>query len=107
MPKRSSKTKDVNQIAAEILAEAIGEPHDLTVKGKKNPAAVALGRMGGLRGGKARARNLTAAQLAEIGKKGAAARWKDKKVTEQPEGAASSSPKRRRKKRHVIQVQED
>jgi len=41
----------------------------------KNPHAVALGRKGGKRGGKARAKNLTPAQLSEIGKKGAAARW--------------------------------
>jgi len=37
--KRSSKTQDVNQIAAEILEDAIGEPAPLTPSGKKNPAA--------------------------------------------------------------------
>jgi hypothetical protein len=42
---------------------------------RKNPAAVALGRKGGKKGGKARAANLTAEQLAEIGRLGAAARW--------------------------------
>ena len=42
---------------------------------RKNPAAVALGRKGGKKGGKARAANLSAEQLAEIGRKGAAARW--------------------------------
>ena len=41
----------------------------------KNPAAVALGHLGGLKGGPARAAKLTADQLSEIGKKGAAARW--------------------------------
>lgn len=44
----------------------------------KNPHAVALGRKGGKRGGKARAANLTPEQLAEIGRKGAEARWKKK-----------------------------
>jgi len=44
---------------------------------KKNEAAVALGRLGGLRGGKARARNLTAKERSEIAKNAAKARWKD------------------------------
>ena len=41
----------------------------------KNPHAVALGRKGGKRGGKARAANLTPEQLSEIGRKGAETRW--------------------------------
>lgn len=41
----------------------------------KNPHAQALGRLGGLKGGKARAEKLTKAQRAEIAKKAAAARW--------------------------------
>ena len=52
MHKHSSK--DVNQIAASIVAQLGGEPI-----GDKNPAAVALGRMGGLKGGPARAKKLT------------------------------------------------
>ena len=42
---------------------------------RKNPAAVALGRKGGKKGGKARAANLTPEQLSAIGRKGAAKRW--------------------------------
>ena len=42
---------------------------------RKNPAAVALGRKGGRKGGKARAANLTPEQLSEIGRLGAAKRW--------------------------------
>ena len=106
MPKRSGKPKrDVNQIAADVLRAATGEPEALTAKGRKNPAAAALGRLGGLKGGKARARNLTPEQLAEIGRKGAAARWKNKPTAQR--GGVASSGKRRRKKRHVIQAQED
>jgi len=41
----------------------------------KNPAAVALGRLGGLKGGPARAKKLTAAQRSEIARKAARARW--------------------------------
>jgi len=83
MPKRSSKkrpAKDVNQIAAEILAAAIGQPSEETPKGEKNPAAVALGRLGGLKGGKARAEVLTPAKRAQIAKKAAAARWRKGKL---------------------------
>ncbi len=42
---------------------------------KKNPAAVALGRRGGLKGGKARAESMTPERRAEIAAKAAAARW--------------------------------
>ena len=44
-------------------------------KPEKNPAAVALGRMGGLKGGKARAAKLTPAKRKAIAKKAAKARW--------------------------------
>lgn len=44
----------------------------------KNPAAVALGRLGGLKGGRARADSLTAEQRVEIAKKAAKIRWKQK-----------------------------
>jgi hypothetical protein len=72
MPKRSSKM-DVNQLAADILkfATESGVGRDA-----KNPAAVALGRMGGLKGGKARAESLSAQERARIAKKAAKARWK-------------------------------
>jgi hypothetical protein len=72
MPKRSSK--DVNQIAARIVEEATG----LSVKGK-NPYAVALGRRGGLKGGKARAASLSPARRKAIATRAAAARWKTSK----------------------------
>jgi hypothetical protein len=47
---------------------------------KKNPAAVALGRLGGLKGGKARAEKLTAAQRKESAQKAAMARWENYKA---------------------------
>jgi hypothetical protein len=71
MPKRSSKPRDLNALAASIVAEATGEPAD----DGKNPAAVALGRLGGKKGGKARAAKLTPDQRQAIAKKAAAARW--------------------------------
>ena len=48
----------------------------------RNPAAVALGRLGGLKGGKVRATRLTAEQRAEIARKGARARWANPGQTE-------------------------
>lgn len=51
----------------------------LMAKRQKNAAAVALGRLGGLKGGKARARKLTAEQRRESARKAAAARWATKK----------------------------
>jgi len=78
MPKRSSKPKDINQLAAAILAEAIGDPEPLTAEGNKNPAAVALGRLGGLKGGKARAKTMSANKRSEIATKAALVRWTKK-----------------------------
>ena len=75
MPKRSSKRKDVNQIAASILQAVTQEAED---QPQKNPAAVALGRLGGLKGGKARAESLTAKKRKQIAKKAAAVRWAEK-----------------------------
>lgn len=72
MPKRSSKP-DVAQIAHRILQQVTGEaaPEEPQPEKKKNPAAVALGRLGGLKGGKARAEKLTAKKRSEIAKKAA------------------------------------
>ncbi len=69
MPKRSSKApQDVNVLAADIVAEATGDS-------EKNPHAVALGRMGGLKGGPQRAKKLSKKRRSEIAKKAAQARW--------------------------------
>lgn len=68
--RRNRRTPDVNVIAARIVSEATDEAHIV-----KNPAAVALGRLGGLKGGKARAEKLSPARRSEIAKKAALARW--------------------------------
>ena len=77
MPKRSSSGRlDPNQLAKAILDEATGEaPPEQPEESGKNPAAVALGRLGGQKGGKARAEKLTAKRRSEIAKKAAKARW--------------------------------
>ena len=71
MPKRSSK-RDVVQNAFRVVEEAIGEPL------QKNRAAVTLGRLGGLKGGKARAESLSSARRSEIAQKAAKTRWAKK-----------------------------
>jgi len=67
---------DINKIAAHIVATAT-EPHAPKAK-KKNPAAVALGRLGGLKGGKSRAEKLTPEERSAIAKKAALARYAKK-----------------------------
>jgi hypothetical protein len=76
MNKKSIKqSSDINIIASRIVAKVTGEPpEDKPIK-EKNPAAVALGRMGGLKGGKARAEKLSAKKRKEIAKKAAKVRW--------------------------------
>ena len=76
MPKRSSKKKDINELASSIVEQATGESTEPVVDDGKNPAAVALGHLGGLKGGKARAAKLTQEQRSEIAKKAAQARWR-------------------------------
>ena len=84
MAKKKKPESDVNVTAFEILQAVTGEPADISLQGKptkkkdlpvKNPAAVALGRLGGLKGGKARAKKLSSKKKKAIAKKAALARW--------------------------------
>ena len=79
MPKRSSKKRpdedDPNVTAFNVVQQATAEDEPETAPAK-NPAAVALGRLGGLKGGKARAKALSPEQRSEIAKNAARARWK-------------------------------
>lgn len=80
MPK-SKIPKDINKLAKFITDIATGELENPNEHKEKDPNAVALGRKGGLKGGKARAASLTPEQRSEIAKKAAASRWKDKNNT--------------------------
>ena len=88
MPKRSSKKKrptDENQLAKSIVDEAVADVEEAVRKAAmiggmefrrvKNPAAVALGRLGGKKGGPARAKKLSKKRRQEIAKKAARTRW--------------------------------
>ena len=78
MQKRSSKaSRDENQTAASIVAQATGQEEPAEPDSEAISAVMrAMGRRGGLRGGRARAANLSPAKRKAIAKKAAAARWK-------------------------------
>lgn len=76
MPKRSrTRPRDINELAASIVDEATSDTPPPDPDEGKDPAAVALGRKGGLKGGKARAAKLTKAERVEAARKAARARW--------------------------------
>ncbi len=77
MPKRSSKKPaDQNELAKSIVDEATSEaPPEPELPRTKNAAAVELGRRGGLKGGKARAKKLSRKRRQEIARKAARTRW--------------------------------
>jgi hypothetical protein len=76
MPDRSRKRpRDPNELAKQLVDEATGEAPKYNPDEGKDPAAVELGRRGGLKGGKARAAKLTPEQRTEAAKKAAIARW--------------------------------
>ena len=77
MPDRSkTRPRDPNQLAYQIMLESTGQAPKTEPPGKdKNPHAVALGRLGGLKGGRARAAALTPKKRSQIAAKAAKARW--------------------------------
>lgn len=77
-PKKPKRPRDTNQLAKMIADIATGEATDPDPDEGKDPAAVALGRKGGLKGGKARAEKLSNERRAEIARKAAASRWQKK-----------------------------
>ncbi len=89
-PKHPKRPADFNQRAYQVFQEAVGEaPPDLVPvqaekpeklpEREKDPAAVALGRKGGLKGGKVRIEGMTQEQISEAARKAANARWSKKK----------------------------
>src|SRR4051794_23846212 len=71
-PKSRQPEPDANESAFNVLQEIMARTGGT---GGKNPLAVALGRLGGLKGGRARANSMTAEQRAKSAKKAAQARW--------------------------------
>ena len=75
---KPKRPRDTNQLAHMIAQLATGELDDIKTDDGKDPAAVALGRKGGLKGGKARAAKLSPAKKRAIAKRAAKARWGSK-----------------------------
>jgi hypothetical protein len=83
MPERSGKRRDLNELAKAITDEAANETDaEPEVKDSRDPVAVELGRRGGLKGGKARAKKLSARRRSEIARKAATTRWAGRKSSE-------------------------
>lgn len=78
-PKR--RPRDSNQLAWQIVQEATGQApaEALEAPDTRNPAAVALGRLGASKGGQARAAKLSAAKRSAIARKAVQARWRKPK----------------------------
>ena len=76
MPRRP---RDLNELAAQIVGEATGEVEPVDPDEGKNAEAVERGRLGGLRGGKARAERMSPEERREAARKAAQARWKNSK----------------------------
>lgn len=77
--KKRKKPTDVVEMARSIVDQATGDAEKIEPPAKL-PAAVELGRRGGLKGGRARAEKLSATKRSQIAKKAAAARWAKKKT---------------------------
>lgn len=82
MPTRASKKRptDANELAKMIVDMSTGDlpKEEPPPEREKNPAAVALGKLGASKGGKARAAKLSAQRRKEIAKKAAQSRWASK-----------------------------
>lgn len=85
MAKHPKRPRDPNQLAHIIIGIATGEAEEaLPADVGKNPAAVELGRLGGRKGGKARAASLTPEERRAAAQKAAAVRWGAKRVSSDP-----------------------
>ncbi len=77
---KKKKNRDIAEIAYQTLEETTQElkQDNTPITSEKNPAAVALGRLGGLKGGPARAKKLSAKKRKAIAEKAAKTRWSKK-----------------------------
>ena len=77
--KPTKKRKDLNELAYSIVQQVTEENPPEEKPSEKNPHAVALGRLGGLKGGKRRKEVLSKERRSEIARKAAKARWEKNK----------------------------
>jgi hypothetical protein len=74
---RGNGRPDLNQIAFRVVQQATGQMPKDEPPPEKNPAAVTLGRLGGLKGGNARAKKLSPEKRTDIARKAALKRWRN------------------------------
>ena len=77
--RKKNKKQDLNVLAFNIVQKTTEENSSNLLPTNKNPHAVALGRLGGLKGGPARAKKLSKKQKSEIARKAAKTRWEKNK----------------------------
>ena len=75
MARKHQGPEDANEAAFRVFQQAIGEEPRSEPEPVKNAAAVELGRLGGMKGGKARAAKLTPEQRSEIARNAVNKRW--------------------------------
>ncbi len=71
----AKRPRDVNALARQLVGEAVGEVPPYDPGQGKDASLAARGRLGGLKGGRARAAKMTAAERAEAARRAARARW--------------------------------
>jgi hypothetical protein len=74
-PKRPRDTNQLAKLMVDILTGEVEDREHTPEEQGKDPAAVALGRRGGLKGGKSRAANLSPSARSDAARKAAKARW--------------------------------
>lgn len=89
------KNLDLNQLAKRIVDEAIGDESITPEPKEKNQAAVELGKLGGIKGGKARSERLTPEQRSDIAKKASQKRWGIIESTASDDGEELQKKKKR------------
>ncbi|TAL80298.1 MAG: histone H1 [Beijerinckiaceae bacterium] len=76
MSKSPTRPRDPNQLAKLVIDIAIGEAKDSPKQASEDNPMASLGRIGGLKGGRARAEKLPAEKRVDIARQAAAARWR-------------------------------
>lgn len=95
-PKQPKRPTDVVSNAVHVMKVLTGEAQEINPDAGKDPAAVALGRKGGAKGGKKRAANMTKEQRVAAAKRAIKARWKDRPT--EPNGTSVARPRRQTRK---------